>query len=811
MLKVSIFSVLTAAFLSIQASPSIAESVYWNYGIGAIQTGWSEQNKGPMGLKTHIVGIGPDDATRELQECIIDATVKAGKSTWNPLDRHIEDRSMILEKLATGNSPATKETYDAEVKKQSDATGQMMGAILSLYQASVARCMTGKQYDPNSIRLGLVTRVCASWLDTVEECKEPRNPVSRKQDPATGRFAKLQDWLAANGLNPPVNEMIQLVPPGEQSAKISPDLRDRTYFPALSSEQAELYFEAGVERLRRNGWKYDYSGPRVSGIDQSIAIALIDAISNPALSVVGLKNDGRKLQNASSEIIRERIRECARFRGMIGYKDIATCAGVVNEADVIRNCLGEGGCRPKLSKEIRGFALTITNADGQLTLSSPLPRILAAVPASQQYAAAKACAEGSETNADFGICFAESQLLDGRSKQALQCAREMDRAKQLDCMLDVIGGTGAAKAKCVLAAKDNAARAMCLLSTDAPEEVAEAIECARRPGATYESIGACVLSKNIPGDAGRLAECAGSAGGNAAGAAICLAGDGLTPEQRILLQCAVQSADPSSYGVCVGGQLALKEFANCKDENFAEDSCFGENNEIRKFVRSIGLGDINEDTIVAQILDKQLDLIKFNVSAAEGAIEGLGKFGEEAAKFLGDVIDDGLGLLPEIPRDGCDALPGDAGALCRGEKPGWVPEFPTISLLTAPDVFLSELTGVSVTDIDSSKIKLTVATDGTISLDDGEHFVSFGKEQDTRSSQVLQQVAESLNGTSWKRDTPSSGDQGAKIFTFKPDTAESALDSPIARGLNLKVTNFDKLKDIGFSSRDIERIRQFQD
>ncbi|MDX0760536.1 hypothetical protein GOD62_32560 [Sinorhizobium medicae] len=89
--------------------------------------------------------------------------------------------------------------------------------------------------------------------------------------------------------------------------------------------------------------------------------------------------------------------------------------------------------------------------------------------------------------------------------------------------------------------------------------------------------------------------------------------------------------------------------------------------------------------------------------------------------------------------------------------------------------------------------------------------VTFGKEQDTQSSQALQQFAESLKGTSWKGDTPSNSNQRAKMFVFKPDTAESAHDGLIARGLNLKVTNFDKLKDIGFNSREIERIRQFQD
>lgn len=804
---------LLAIALALQAGPAMAESVYWNYGIGAIQTGWSDQHNGPIGLKTHIVGIGPHNASSRLQNCIREATQAAGITTQKPLDRRIEDKSMVFERLAAGDTTPTKALLDAAVKEQTDMTAQLMLVVIEVYKEGVERCMAGRAYDAAAVRLGLVTRVCASWFETEQPCMRPRDPVTRKQDPGTGRFAKLQEWLAARNEQRPVNEMIQLMPNGGTAVDISPDLRDRTYFPALTSEQAEFYFEAGVDRLRRNDWKYDYTAPKASGIDQSIAIALIDVVASPVFSMAELRNEGGRLKSASSEIIRNRIRECAFFRGLDHYNSIAQCAGVANEVDVIRNCLGGEECQPDLGNEIRALALTINTVDGDLALSSPLPRILLDnMPASQQFAAARACAERSETGAEFGLCLTESQLLDDRSKQALQCARLTSRTRKIDCMLSAIGGEDAEKARCLIRADGNADRVLCLVSEDTPEEVAEALECASKPGASYESIGSCMLSMNIPGEAGRLANCAGSAGGNAMGAAICVAGNGLSPEQRILLQCAAQSADPSSYGVCVGGQLALKEFANCQDKNFAEGSCFGENNEIRKFIRNIGLGDISEESVVAKMINGPLDLVKYNVRVAEGLAEGIGKFGEETVKFFDDIVN-GRFTLPEI--NACDHLP--AGELRdRCEQPFGFIDFPDISFITAPDGALSEMTGTAISEIDASEIRLTVSAQGSVSLGDGEHFVNIGREGNSLSLDTLEELSETLeDDSSWEEIQSSSANGQSRSFVYKGATTLSASGGLVARALemdraDMRIIDSMKLEDLDISSTIIEQIRDEQ-
>lgn len=138
----------------------------------------------------------------------------------------------------------------------------------------------------------------------------------------------------------------------------------------------------------------------------------------------------------------------------------------------------------------------------------------------------------------------------------------------------------------------------------------------------------------------------------------------------------------------------MKEFANCQDKNFAEGSCFGENNEIRKFIRDIGLGDISENSFVGQILNEHLNLIKFNVRVAEGLGEGIGKLGEEAGKVLDDLINIEFPPLPEIDvPDPCDYIS------CPKI------ELPEIDLFATPPEALASLAAVPVDNAETSRIK----------------------------------------------------------------------------------------------------------
>jgi hypothetical protein len=144
--------------------------------------------------------------------------------------------------------------------------------------------------------------------------------------------------------------------------------------------------------------------------------------------------------------------------------------------------------------------------------------------------------------------------------------------------------------------------------------VKASLECASSNGSTMTGFAGCMAGRNlpkIPGDVGKFVTCAAANGGVGLGTSSCMAGDKLTPEQRILLQCASQAAGGPSYAVCVGGMLAFKEFTQCRDRKIGSGPCFGENNEIRKFFRNVFGQDIHEDTVVGQVLNVPLEVVKF--------------------------------------------------------------------------------------------------------------------------------------------------------------------------------------------------------
>jgi hypothetical protein len=157
--------------------------------------------------------------------------------------------------------------------------------------------------------------------------------------------------------------------------------------------------------------------------------------------------------------------------------------------------------------------------------------------------------------------------------------------------------------------------AVCTLRGKAalPPTVSTALDCATKAGVTLASFAGCTVSKNVtlPGDFGRLATCAAANAGSTFGTAACMTSNKLTPEQQIALQCAAYSAGVATYAICTGGLLAFKEFDNCKHEKFGSNKCFGENNEIRKFFRNVLGQDIHSDTVVGQIINVPLEVIKF--------------------------------------------------------------------------------------------------------------------------------------------------------------------------------------------------------
>lgn len=184
--------------------------------------------------------------------------------------------------------------------------------------------------------------------------------------------------------------------------------------------------------------------------------------------------------------------------------------------------------------------------------------------------------------------------------------------------------------------------ALCIAAPELPKDLQGLAKCGMTASQGWESYAGCAAQQYVPmalpGDLGRLAECSVQSSGDPLGTGVCMVDTGLNPTQQIILQCAATTGgEPLSFATCSGGRLALKEFIQCKDVRFAQDKCFGENNEIRKFVRALGLPDIGPNSVVAQAANIPLDMLKYQV-----------RYAETVFKLGGDVLAEGGRALEHL-------------------------------------------------------------------------------------------------------------------------------------------------------------------
>ncbi|WP_206862081.1 hypothetical protein [Lysobacter changpingensis] len=248
------------------------------------------------------------------------------------------------------------------------------------------------------------------------------------------------------------------------------------------------------------------------------------------------------------------------------------------------------------------------------------------------------------------------------------------------CALRALGGDAQRAAEvleCTTKHKaSNAQMALCMAGPSIPENLRGAAECAQTNSDSMESFATCSALKEVSlglgGDLGRLAACAIQAQGDPLGTGVCVASPGLNPSQQILLQCAVASGgEPITFATCSGGRLALQEFIQCKNVRFADGNCFGRNNEIRRFVRALGLPDIGPNSVVADIADKHLDVLKFQVRFAEDAFE----FSGDLLEGAGDILE-GFGKgIKDIGDSMDEAISKAGGAIASAPKKVWKETF----------------------------------------------------------------------------------------------------------------------------------------
>jgi len=205
--------------------------------------------------------------------------------------------------------------------------------------------------------------------------------------------------------------------------------------------------------------------------------------------------------------------------------------------------------------------------------------------------------------------------------------------------------------------------ATCILEkkNNLPPATKDALSCGETSGSDPKTFAGCMIAKKlpeIPGDLGKFAKCYVMNQGAALATAACMVSDKLTPEQQIALQCASQSSDAATFAVCTSGQLTVREFVKCQDKKVGQGECFGENNEIRKFVRNVFNQDINDTTVVGQAMNVHLEVAKAQVALAETAGKTLEQVADGAAKVGQQLVDGATHVVTEVAKQAEQAKSG---------------------------------------------------------------------------------------------------------------------------------------------------------
>lgn len=281
------------------------------------------------------------------------------------------------------------------------------------------------------------------------------------------------------------------------------------------------------------------------------------------------------------------------------------------------------------------------------------------------------CANGPGNEQDKVRCIVESKM-PKEVTALLSCQKQFgDTADQVAiCVTQAQGGDGAKIAVCLSEHKDDVSgMAICVAQGRLSPEAAQALTCIQK--GSELAAAACVADlKGVPDNIRKPLQCLAESNGEPFGAGVCMATDSLnlTGDQRIALQCLAGSGgEPITFATCAGGRLAMKELLLCVDKKLFEGNCMGENNEIRKLMKALGV-NLSPDTVVGQVLNAPLDVVKFQVAVAQAALKGLqdfsgnverefnafalnvGNTAADAGKVLNQAIVDGANAAAEVVR-----------------------------------------------------------------------------------------------------------------------------------------------------------------
>ncbi|MBA8881092.1 hypothetical protein [Phyllobacterium myrsinacearum] len=254
-------------------------------------------------------------------------------------------------------------------------------------------------------------------------------------------------------------------------------------------------------------------------------------------------------------------------------------------------------------------------------------------------------------------CLLQAQLeasLPKEAAQAYECSKMFtpDSKAFASCVLMKQGGdldkiVNCTAGKNTSSTSDRLAIALCLATGNASssdlKSAQAAVACYADSNGDYKTAAGCWAASQVHlgGDLGRVAECYAQSGGSYVSTAGCLAGQNLNAEGKIMIQCAeTTGGEPTTFAVCVAGQLATKEVMQCKGKKFAEEPCFGENNALRLVAKNLLGQEIGPDSVVAQVANINLDVVNFEISTVTMIAEKGGRLltdaGDTAKAVLAD-------------------------------------------------------------------------------------------------------------------------------------------------------------------------------
>jgi hypothetical protein len=242
------------------------------------------------------------------------------------------------------------------------------------------------------------------------------------------------------------------------------------------------------------------------------------------------------------------------------------------------------------------------------------------------------------------------------------------KAAGADCFAELGGKQAAMIAECRNDHGDDVgALSVCYFEKngDLPNGSTEALRCAEKNDGSATGFTQCMgtqlLGDKIPGELGTAVRCAAQSGGSTVGTLACMAGPNVRPEQQIALECLSQSADATSYAVCVGGRLTLRELQNCKHIDYGDPGCYGDNNEIRRFLGALGI-NTDKGTVVGDVLAFHVKVAATELVFAETGLKTAAHTGEKGLRLAESV---GNGIA-----DGVHGMGGAAGDVINGVAGG---------------------------------------------------------------------------------------------------------------------------------------------